>query len=178
MKRYWLYVHVYIPGFLNEKRRTKYHLVINTVITISHSGAQFQITLSSRRMTHLAQSSFVIEKKDAAPVEWEGGHMSQNSFYKTFSGDILGTSLVKAVMLVTEHSGPAVYVGVERYDVSVNGKQGTFLLTHTAIMPDPEKRTRWEIVSGSGSGQLIGITGTGEIQPGHNFRLEYTLPDT
>jgi len=169
---------VYIPRFLNEKRRTKYHLVINTVIAIANSGAHFHITLSTRHMTHVAQSSFVIDKKDAAPVEWEGGHMSQNSFYKTFSGDIIGTSLVKAVMLVTENSGPAVYVGVERYDVSVNGKQGTFVLTHTAVMPDPEKRTRWEIVAGSGSGELTGIAGAGEIQPGHNFRLEYTLPDT
>lgn len=128
-------------------------------------------------MTLVAQSSFVIDRKDATPVEWEGGLMSQNSFYKTFSGDITGSSLVKAVMLVTENSGPAVYVGVERYDVSVNGKKGTFVLTHTAIMPDPENRTRWEIVSGSGLGELTGITGTGHIQPGHNFRLEYTLPD-
>lgn len=128
-------------------------------------------------MTLVAQSSFVIDRKDATPVEWEGGQMSQNSFYKTFSGDITGSSLVKAVMLVTENSGPAVYVGVERYDVSVNGKKGTFVLTHTAIMPDPENRTRWEIVSGSGAGELTGITGTGHIQPGHNFRLEYTLPD-
>ena len=125
-------------------------------------------------MTHSAQSSFVIDKKDAAPVEWEGGHMSHNSFYKTFSGDIAGTSLVKAVMLVTE-PGPAVYVGIERYDVTVNGRKGTFVLTHTAFMPDPDKRTRWEIVPGSG--ELTGIAGTGEIQPGHNFRLEYTLPD-
>ena len=128
-------------------------------------------------MTHVAQSSFVIDKKDATPIEWEGGHMSHNSFYKTFSGDITGTSLVKAVMLMTENSGPGVYVGIERYDVTVNGKQGTFLLTHTAVMPDPDKRTRWEIVSGSGTGELKGIAGTGEILPGHDFRLEYTLSD-
>jgi hypothetical protein len=129
-------------------------------------------------MTLVAQSSFVIDKKDAAPVEWEGGHMSQNSFYKTFTGDITGTSLVKAIMMMSENAGPAVYVGVERYDVTVNGKKGTFLLTHTAYMPDPQKITRWEIVPGSGSGELTGISGTGEIQPGHNFRLEYTLGDS
>jgi hypothetical protein len=35
--------------------------------------------------------------------------------------------------------------------------------------------TRWQIVPGSGSGELAGISGFGEIQPGHNFRLEYRL---
>ncbi|MBC8087468.1 MAG: DUF3224 domain-containing protein [Phycisphaerae bacterium] len=126
-------------------------------------------------MTQIAQSSFVIDKKDAVPVEWEGGNMGHNSFHKTFSGDITGTSLVKAIMLVNENSGPAVYVGVERFHCSVHGKQGTFLLTHTAFMPDPERITRWQIVPGSGTGELAGISGTGEIQPGHNFRMEYNL---
>lgn len=128
-------------------------------------------------MTHVAQSSFVIDKKDTAPVDWEGGHMSHNSFYKTFTGDITGTSLVKAVMLMAEN-GPAVYVGIERYDVAISGKKGTFLLTHTAYMPDPSVITRWEIVPGSGTGELAGIAGTGVIEPGHNFRLEYTLGES
>lgn len=101
--------------------------------------------------------------------------MSHNSFHKTFTGDIEGTSLVKAVMLLTENSGPAVYVGIERFDCTVHGRTGTFLLTHTALMPDPGARTRWEIVQGSGSGDLQGIAGSGEIQPDHNFRLTYTL---
>jgi len=128
-------------------------------------------------MTQIAQSSFVIDKKDAVPVEWEGGHMGHNSFYKTFSGDITGTSLVKAIMLVTENSGPAVYVGVERFNCSLHGRQGTFLLTHTAFMPDPLQITRWQIVPGSGTNGLAGISGAGEIQPGHHFRLEYSLDD-
>jgi hypothetical protein len=126
-------------------------------------------------MTQIAQSSFVIDKKDAAPVEWEGGNMGHNSFYKTFSGDITGTSLVKAIMLVIENSASGLYVGIERFNCSVNGRQGTFLLTHTAYMPDPQSLTRWQIVPGSGTGELVGISGFGEIQPGHNFRLEYSL---
>ena len=128
-----------------------------------------------QRMQHIAQSSFVIDRKDATPVEWEGGSMSHNTFHKTFTGEIVGTSVVKAVMLVTENSGPAVYAGVERFNCTVNGRKGSFLLTHTALMPDPDNRTRWEIVAGSGSDELTGIRGKGEIQPGHNFRLEYEL---
>jgi hypothetical protein len=127
-------------------------------------------------MPHVANSAFVIDKKDSTPLEFEGGHMSQNNFHKTFTGDITGSSLVKAIMMVSENSGPAVYVGIERYDVTINGRKGSFMLTHTAYMPDPDKLTRWEIVPGSGSGELTGISGQGEILPGHNFRLDYTLP--
>lgn len=126
-------------------------------------------------MTHVAHSSFVIDRKDAQPVEWQGGNMGHNTFHKTFTGDLIGTSVVKAIILVTELSGPAVYVGIERFECAVNGQQGTFLLTHTAFMPDPEHITRWQVVPGSGTGGLEGISGFGEIQPGHNFRLEYRL---
>ena len=31
----------------------------------------------------------------------------------------------------------------------------------------------WTIVTGSGTGELAGIHGTGEITPGHNFMLNY-----
>lgn len=126
-------------------------------------------------MTQIAQSAFVIDRKEGAPVEWEGGSMSHNTFHKIFTGDIVGASVVRAIMLVSENSGPAVYVGVERFDVAIAGKKGSFLLTHTAYMPDPEVMTRWQIVPNSGTGELSGISGHGEIQPGHNFRLEYEL---
>lgn len=129
-------------------------------------------------MTHIAQSAFVIERKDAAPVDWEGGNMSHTTFHKIFTGDIVGMSVVRAIMLVTENSGPAVYVGIERLDVAVSGKKGSFLLTHTAFMPDPGVMTRWQIVPNSGTGELSGISGHGEIQPGHNFRLEYEFSDS
>lgn len=120
-----------------------------------------------------AESSFVIDKKDATPVEWTGGHMGHNSFYKTFTGDITGTSIVKAIMLMTESLGPAVYVGIERYDCAVLGKKGTFLLTHSAVMLNGAQQAQWIIVEGSGTDDLKGIRGRGEILPKHDFVLEY-----
>ncbi|MEP6779127.1 MAG: DUF3224 domain-containing protein [Gemmatimonadaceae bacterium] len=115
----------------------------------------------------------MIDKKDAAPVEWAGGHMGHNSFYKTFTGDITGTSLVKAIMLMTDSPGPAVYVGIERYDCTVRGKKGTFLLTHSAVMLNGAQAAQWTIVEGSGTDELKGIRGRGEILPKHDFVLEY-----
>ena len=120
-----------------------------------------------------AQSSFVIDKKDAAAVEWEGGNMGHNSFYKTFTGDLVGTSLVKAIMLMTENGGPAVYVGIERFDCTLMGRKGTFLLTHSAVMHNGAQHGLWTIVAGSGTGELADIHGQGEILPKHEFVLDY-----
>ena len=123
-----------------------------------------------------AQSSFVIDRKDASPVEWANGHMGHNSFYKTFTGDIAGTSIVKAIMLMTDAPGPAVYVGIERFDCTVQGRKGTFLLTHNGVMLNGAQTAQWTIVEGSGTGELTGIRGRGEILPKHDFVLEYELP--
>ena len=122
-----------------------------------------------------AQSSFVIDRKDAAPVEWTGGQMGHNSFYKIFTGDIVGTSVVKAIMLMTEAPGPAVYVGIERFDAAVQGRKGTFLLTHSGVMANGQQQAVWAIVEGSGTDDLTGIRGRGEILPNHEFILEYEI---
>lgn len=124
-----------------------------------------------------ANSSFVIDKKDAAVVDWDGGNMGHNSFYKTFSGDITGTSLVKAIMLMSEAPGPAVYVGIERFNCTVLGKTGTFLMTHSAVMQGGVQSAQWTIVPGSGTGELTGIRGRGDILPKHDFVLEYEFAE-
>jgi hypothetical protein len=124
-------------------------------------------------MAHRAHSSFVIDRKDAAPAEWAGGQMSINSFYKTFIGDFAGTSVVRAVMLMTDAGGPAVYTGIERFDGALMGRRGTFLLTHAAVMHDGVQHGEWTIVNGSGTDELTDIYGTGEIAPTHAFTLDY-----
>jgi hypothetical protein len=62
-------------------------------LTTCAPAALYQsLTRNATPMTQIAQSSFVIDKKDGSPVEWEGGNMGHNTFYKTFTGDIVGTS--------------------------------------------------------------------------------------
>ena len=125
-------------------------------------------------MTQQAKSSFVIDARDADPVPWEGGQMSRTRIAKTLTGDVVGTSVVETVMLGTD-GGPAAYVGIERYDVTVHGRAGTFLLTHAATMLGDQASAVLTIVPGSGTGELAGIAGTAQITPGHDFLLEYQL---
>jgi hypothetical protein len=89
----------------------------------------------------VSKSSFVIDKKDVQPVEWQGGQMSHTRFYKTFTGDLAGTSVVEAMMMAGENDGASVYVGIERFECAVDGKAGTFILTHAATWPGREPAT-------------------------------------
>ncbi len=125
-------------------------------------------------MTSQAKSAFTVDGRQADPVEWTGGQMSRTRLTKTFTGDVVGTGVVETVMLGTD-GGPSVYVGIERFDVTVHGRAGTFLMTHTATMSGDRSHLALAVVPDSGTGELTGIAGTGEITPGHDFVLAYTL---
>jgi hypothetical protein len=122
-----------------------------------------------------ANSSFTIDNRDAEPTPWEGGQMSRTRLTKTFTGDLVGTSVVEAIMLGMEDGGPAVYVGVEQFDCALHGRKGTFLLTHSATMHGADSASSWTVVPGSGTGELAGLDGDAEITPEHDFLLDYTL---
>jgi len=127
-------------------------------------------------MPHTAKSSFVIDKKTPAAISFQGGQMTHTRFEKTFTGDLVGTSVVEALLAGLDNDGPAIYVGIERFDCTVGGMKGTFVLMHSATQHSSGGTAAWTIVQGSGTGQLAGISGHGEILPGHDFVLTYELP--
>ncbi len=126
-------------------------------------------------MPQTAKSSFVIDKKTPNPVSFEGGQMTHTRFEKTFTGDIVGTSVVEALLAGLDNGGPAIYVGIERFACTVAGRKGTFVLMHAATQHGSGGSASWTIVQGSGTGQLAGISGAGEILPNHDFVLSYEL---
>lgn len=131
-------------------------------------------------MTTRAESTFTSENSETTPREWTGGSMARTRWLKEFSGDLEGTSVVEAIMLQVEPApggeAGAIYVGVERFECSLHGRKGSFLLTHNATSLGAETGGEWTIVPGSGRDELTGISGRGEILPDHHFVLEYTLP--
>lgn len=123
-------------------------------------------------MTH-AKSSFTVDNREMSPVDWEGGAMSRTRFTKTFTGDLVGSSVVEATMLMTEDDGPMAYVGIERIEGALHARAGTFLLLHAATGHQGAQAASWTIVAGSGSGELAGIRGSGEITDQHDLLLDY-----
>ena len=126
-------------------------------------------------MPDVAKSAFTVDKRDMLPVEWEGGQMSRTRFFKTFTGELSGTSVVEAIMAGLSNNGPMVYVAIERFDCTLRGRKGTFVLTHSATSHGSEQTGLWTIVAGSGTGELAGLRGHGEILPNHDFVLTYEL---
>lgn len=97
---------------------------------------------------------------------------------KTFSGDLTGTSTAELITVATGDT-PRAYVAIERFEGTLGGRTGGFVLQHNAGGENGRPWLSWKISEGTGTGELDGITGEGEIvigeDGGHSYTLEYDL---
>lgn len=98
---------------------------------------------------------------------------------KQYHGGLEGTS--KGQMLATGSAkSSGVYVAIETFTGTLQGKSGSFALHHTGIMTSGGPELDIRVVPGSGTGQLTGITGKMKIiiapDGKHSYDFEYTLP--
>jgi hypothetical protein len=131
-----------------------------------------------------AISGFTVDAYEPAPFDEqaevpEGFQLSRTRIAKTFSGDLLGTSVTQAVMAVTRE-GSAGYVAIELIVGTLQGRQGSFLLQHSATATRGAQSGSFTIVPDSGTGRLAGLSGRGDIAVGadgaHTLTLDYDLP--
>lgn len=131
--------------------------------------------------TTTARSDFAIEDWVEEPIDkGPGATIAWVTVTKAFTGEIVGSSTAHLLTGVTEVDGSAGYVGMERMAVSLAGREGTFLLQHSAGMRDGSEHLDLTIIPDSGTDELAGITGTGQIDIGpggeHSLTLTYELP--
>jgi hypothetical protein len=135
-------------------------------------------------MTSQASGTFDIDAWDAAKPFHEDTSTKQTRVQvgKTFHGDLVGTSTTELITVEGADGGPLAYVGVETVRGILHGREGTFVLQHSAGSDDGTPRTqwlRWLIVAGSGTGELDGIRGQGQIvvspDGAHSWTLDYAL---
>lgn len=102
------------------------------------------------------------------------------SLDKAFHGDIDATSVGEMLAVRSAVAGSAGYVALERVTGTLAGRKGTFALQHWGIMDKGTPELKISVVPDSGTGELIGLTGsmTIEIQPGgkHFYAFTYALP--
>ncbi|GAA4131732.1 DUF3224 domain-containing protein [Actinomadura keratinilytica] len=134
-------------------------------------------------MTSHASGTFDIDAWEAAEpyAEHDGAALTRVRVRKTFHGDLVGTSTAELITVETA-AGPAAYVGIETVAGILHGREGAFVLQHSAGSEDGTPATqwlRWLIVPTSGTGELAGIRGRGQItveaDGGHRWSLEYSL---
>lgn len=131
-------------------------------------------------MTTRATGTFDIDAWDGeAPDERDGVTLSRAHLTKTFRGDVEGTSTTDILMAGGREEGSAAYVALERIDARVHGRRGSFVLQHSATSSRGQQSATWTVVPDTGTGELLGLRGTAEIEiepdGTHRFRLDYDL---
>lgn len=131
-------------------------------------------------MTKQAAGSFEVKTSPLATDDsLAGTAIGRFALEKTFHGDLDATS--KGMMLTAGNlaKGVAGYVAIEQVTGSLDGRSGSFALQHNGTMGGGTFELSVNVVPGSGSGALEGISGELKIviEGGkHAYTFAYELP--
>jgi hypothetical protein len=130
-------------------------------------------------MTH-ASGTFTVAAWDENTYEELDGNakLTKASVKFAMSGDITGDATWDAVMCYRP-DGTAVYTGIQRVQGQLAGAEGSFVVLADGEFVAGEARSRWQVIEGSATGGLTGLTGTGQAvataTPPGTFSLDYDL---
>jgi len=117
-------------------------------------------------------AAFEIKGWEEEPFDEAAGaaKLTRASVAKAYSGDVEGSSATEWLMAY-QPDGSALFVGLERITGEIGGRQGTLVLQHVGTFADGTARATLTVVSGTGD--LDGATGTGELvaDPGGRITL-------
>ena len=112
------------------------------------------------------------------PADSGAPAVGRMSIDKQFHGDLEATSKGQMLAAVTSVKGSAGYVAIEQVTGSLRGRSGTFVLQHSGTMTRGTPQQIVSVVPDSGTGELVGLTGTMTITIAdgkHSYDFEYTL---
>ncbi|QBQ39314.1 DUF3224 domain-containing protein [Pseudoduganella plicata] len=123
--------------------------------------------------------TFDIALRLVPEVRAAGDTRARMTFTKTFQGPLAGTSDGEMLTAGKPEQGAAGYVAVERFDGTLAGRRGSFVLQHSGTMLHGRDSLLVLVSPGSGTGELAGIAGTMRIDTrggGHRYTFDYDLP--
>ena len=125
-----------------------------------------------------ATGTFTVDLKPLTPAPAEG--ITRYSINKHMQGGLEATTQGEMFSAGDPRHGHAGYVAIEVVTGTLDGKHGTFTLQHLASMDASGSHMQVQVVPGSGTAALQGITGTLEIKIAegqHTYVLVYQLPE-
>jgi uncharacterized protein DUF3224 len=127
-------------------------------------------------MKQSANARFAIKSWDEKPYSDGQGlpKLTRASVTKTFTGDIEGESQVEYLMMY-RGDGSASFVGLERVVGRIGGKSGTFVLQRSGVFENGQAKESYSVVSGSATGELVGLSGEGSSDVGHGMEHPFVL---
>jgi hypothetical protein len=113
-------------------------------------------------MTQHAQGTFTVAGWDESTYqELEGqGKLTKARMSFDYAGDVQGQGVAETVMCYRD-DGTAVYTGLEHVTGEVGGKSGSYVLVADGTYDGGEARSTFQVVEGSGTGELAGLRGSG-----------------
>jgi len=111
------------------------------------------------------------------PQQDEGFEAGRMLIDKTYQGDLSGTGRGQMISSRLEN-GTAVYFAIEAFVGELNGKNGGFTMLHKGHMSKDAQSLEVNILDGSGTGDLTGISGSLLIiqdAGGHGYELSYEI---
>lgn len=130
-------------------------------------------------MIHHARGAFEVK---LVPLESSvGKDLGRMSIDKTFHGELDATSKGEMLAAMTSVQGSAGYVAIEKVRGKLGGREGTFLLQHIGTMTRGDGKLTVSVIPDSGTGQLVGLTGTMSIKitdRKHQYHFEYSIQPT
>ena len=123
-----------------------------------------------------ARATFKIVSWDEEPFDEpeDGLKLTQAHVRKSFGGDLVGTGNLMYVMTYLDE-GSASFLGFEKVVGSLGGRTGSFVLRHTGSYDGEKATAECEVVPGSGTEELVGLSGNGCFSVGHAEEHEMPL---
>lgn len=156
-------------------------LTINTVMMLAFHGPGKPIK-AEKHMQAKGTFEVKIGPAEGTAIEKKAG-VGRMTIDKTWSGDLQGNSKGAMLTGATESTGAMAYVALEKVEGKLGGKTGTFYFSHTATMTKGDAASgvlKIVVVSGSGTGELTGLSGELKInidpKGGHAYVFDYELP--
>jgi hypothetical protein len=131
-------------------------------------------------MTARAEGTFTVKAWDESTYQELGGKAKLTRASMTFgyTGDLEATGGSETLMFYRE-DGTATYTGLERMEGRIGDRAGSFVLRADGAYDGAEAKSTWQVIDGSGTGDLRGLRGSGSSvaggESGGTFTLDYDL---
>jgi hypothetical protein len=131
-------------------------------------------------MTGQAKGTFTVAgwDEDTYFELGNGGKLTKAHVTFDLEGDLVGRGSWQAVMCYLP-DGAASFTGFQHTTGELSGREGSFVVRADGMFAGGVARTAWAVVDGSGTGDLLGLRGTGTAvttgTSGGDFVLEYEL---
>jgi hypothetical protein len=126
-------------------------------------------------VSEIALGTFDV-KLQPGPSELDGA-VSRFELSKTFHGDLEAVGAGVMLSCGDPQSGSAGYVAIETVRGRLSGREGGFALQQLGLVRAGSQTLYYEVVPGSGDGELQNITGTFHLtiddNGTHRFELVY-----